>query len=323
MLALNPAFIVTGSCWGQIDSVLALLLVLMLLNAREGQWTIAIPIFALAVLAKPQAGLLVPLGVAALMKEAKLGEHRGKSIVLGLLGGAAVTLAIVLPFAWGENIATWLADKYAATLSGYPHATLSTGNLMFLLGGNWVDESTALLGGVTYGQLGMVLMVLSFAAGIAVYLLGQGRSRLFLASAMTMQLIFVLTTKMHERYILPALALLFFAFVETGDLRLLISAAAASAASAVNIGVVLAYDYLIAPNTWLGYVLGAVQLACAALTVYTAVRLTMGAPALTLPQRKESRHGGRTGGRSALRGGNAHARRASSRKGLSPASAPA
>lgn len=59
---------------------------------------------------------------------------------------------------------------------------------------------------------------------------------------MTMQLIFVLTTKMHERYILPALALLFFAFVETGDLRLLISAAAASAASAVNIGVVLAYD---------------------------------------------------------------------------------
>lgn len=159
---------------------------------------------------------------------------------------------------------------------------------MFLLGGNWVDESTALLGGVTYGQLGMVLMVLSFAAGIAVYLLGQGRSRLFLASAMTMQLIFVLTTKMHERYILPALALLFFAFVETGDLRLLISAAAASAASAVNIGVVLAYDYLIAPNTWLGYVLGAVQLACAALTVYTAVRLTMGAPALTLPQKRRT-----------------------------------
>ncbi len=288
MLALNPAFIVTGSCWGQIDSVLALLLVLMLLDARAGQWALAIPLFALAVLAKPQAGLLVPLGVAALMKEAKLGEHRGKSIGLGLLGGVVVTLAIVLPFAWGENIVTWLVDKYAATLSGYPHATLSTGNLMFLLGGNWVDESTALIGGVTYGQLGVALMIASFAAGIAVYWLGQGRSRLFLASAMTMQLLFALTTKMHERYILPALALLFFAFVETGDLRLLISAVAASAASAVNIGVVLAYDYLVAPNTWLGYVLGVVQLACAALTVYTAVRLTIGAPALALPQRRRA-----------------------------------
>ena len=287
MLALNPAFIVTGSCWGQIDSVLALLLVVILLYAREGQWGIAITVFALAVLTKPQAGLLAPLGLAALLKEKKLGEHCGKSVILGLLGGVAVTLAIVLPFAGGENIVTWLFDKYAATLSGYPHASLSTGNLMFLLGGNWVDESTAFLGGITYGQVGTVLMLLSFAAGIAVYWMGQGRSRLFLASAMTMQLLFVLTTKMHERYILPALALLFFAYIETGDVRLLISGVAASAASAVNIGVVLAYDYLVAPNMWLGYVLSVVQLVCAGLTVYTTVRLMMGAPALALPQRAE------------------------------------
>ena len=131
-------------------------------------------------------------------------------VLFGLLGGVAVTLAVVLPFAWGENIFTWLVDKYAATLSGYPHATLSTGNLMFLLGGNWVDESMALIGGITYGQIGLVLMVLSFAAGMAVYFMGKGRSHLFLAAALTMQLLFALTTKMHERYILPALALLFF-----------------------------------------------------------------------------------------------------------------
>ena len=286
LLALNPAFIVTSSCWGQIDSVLALLLVLMLLYAREGKWHIAIPIFALAVLAKPQAGLLAPLGVAALLKETRVGEKRGKSIGMGFLGGVAVTMAVVLPFAWGENIFTWLVDKYAATLSGYPHATLSTGNLMFLLGGNWVDESTALIGGMTYGQIGLMLMMLSFAAGMAVYFMGKDRSRLFLAAALTMQLLFALTTKMHERYILPALALLFFAFVETGDIRLLISAVLASAASAVNIGVVLAYDYLIAPNTWLGYVLGVVQLAAAGLTAFTAVRLSMGAQPTALPERK-------------------------------------
>ena len=235
LLALNPAFIVTSSCWGQIDSVLALLLVLMLLEAQAGKWHIAIPIFALAVLAKPQAGLLAPLGVAALLKETRLNEKRGKSVGFGLLGGVAVTLAVVLPFAWGENIFTWLVDKYAATLSGYPHATLSTGNLMFLLGGNWVDESTALIGGITYGQIGLVLMVLSFAAGMAVYFMGKGRSHLFLAAALTMQLLFALTTKMHERYILPALALLFFAYVETGDIRLLVSGVLASAASAVQV----------------------------------------------------------------------------------------
>ena len=73
---------------------------------------------------------------------------------------------------------------------------------MFLLGGNWVDESMALIGGITYGQIGLVLMVLSFAAGMAVYFMGKGRSHLFLAAALTMQLLFALTTKMHERYIL-------------------------------------------------------------------------------------------------------------------------
>ena len=82
------------------------------------------------------------------------------------------------------------------------------------------------------------------------------------------------------------LALLFFAYVETGDIRLLVSGVLASAASAVNIGVVLAYDYLIAPNTWLGYVLGAVQLAAAGLTAFTAVRLSLGARPLTLPGRR-------------------------------------
>ena len=74
--------------------------------------------------------------------------------------------------------------------------------------------------------------------------------------------------------------------METGVIRLLVSGVLASAASAVNIGVVLAYDYLIAPNTWLGYVLGAVQLAAAGLTAFTAVRLSLGAQPLTLPGRR-------------------------------------
>ncbi|MDO5376957.1 MAG: phospholipid carrier-dependent glycosyltransferase, partial [Clostridia bacterium] len=171
------------------------------------------------------------------------------------------------------------------TLSSYDHATLSTGNLMFLLGGNWKSNAEAVLGPVTYGQLGAALMALSFAAGIAVYLRGKGRSRLFLASAITMQLVFVLGTKMHERYILPALALLLLAYVETRDVRLLAASVLASMASAVNIAVVLAFDYLIAPNLWLGDLLGVVQLCAAALSVWAAAELSLGRAAKELPVR--------------------------------------
>lgn len=312
LLALNPAYVVTGSCWGQIDSVLALLLMLLLLAAREGKWQAAIPLFALAVLTKPQAGLLAPLGVAALARDAvgrgmdaAARRETRKRAALGLALGVLTTLVIVLPFSLKQDSPFWLVHKYVETLSSYDHATLSTGNLMFLLGGNWKSNAEAVLGPVTYGQLGAALMALSFAAGIAVYLRGKGRSRLMLASAVTMQLVFVLGTKMHERYILPALALLLLAYVETGDVRLLASCVIASMAAAVNIAVVLAFDYLIAPNLWLGYLLGVAQLCAAALSVWAAAQLSLGGAAWTLRAARPEGEGGSKGAPQNAEGGGA------------------
>lgn len=300
LMALNPAYIITGACWGQIDSVLAVLLVALLLLARRGKWQAAIPVFALAVLAKPQAGLLVPLGLAALARDLVKDKASRKPIALGLLGGVLVTAVIVLPFSANQSSPLWIVDKYVETLSSYAYATLSTGNLMFLLGGNWTPNDQAVLGPITYGQLGMALMVLSFAFGIIVYLRGTGRRRLMLAGAATMQLVFVLGSKMHERYILPALALLLLAFVETGDVRLLASAVLASAAAAVNIGAVLAFEHLIAPNLWLGYVIGALQLLAAGLTVWAAVCLSLGRAPMRQPARRarpvSDAHGEAAGG---------------------------
>lgn len=284
LIALNPAFIVTGSCWGQIDSVLCALLVLLLLYAQEGRWRVAIPVFALAVLAKPQAGLLAPLGVAALCKDVRQ-KRPVREILIGIGAALAVTLAVVLPFSVKQESPLWLVDVYVNTLSSYNFATLSTGNLMFLLGGNWVSADTVLAGPVTYGLLGTALMALSFLAGIAVYWRGEGRSRLFLSAALTMQLVFVLGSKMHERYILPTLALLLVAYVQTGDVRLLAGAVLSSAAAAVNIGVVLAFDYLIAPNLWLGYALGVVQLLGAGLTVWACADIVWRGHVIALPVR--------------------------------------
>ena len=286
LILLSPAFIIAGSCWGQIDSVLAVMLAVMLLFAREGKWQSAIPVFALSVLAKPQAGLLAPLGVAALARDVIKDKQARKPAGLGILFGLLVTAAIVLPFSVNQASPFWIVDKYIETLSSYDYATLSTGNLMFLLGGNWTANTKALAFGLTYGQIGMALMALSFAFGIFVYLRGEGRERLFLASAVTMQLVFVLGSKMHERYILPALALLLLAYIETDDKRLIASSVLATAASAVNIGAVLAFEHLIAPNLWLGYLIGAAQLAAAGLTVWAAISLSMGrAPMRLAPHR--------------------------------------
>ena len=287
LAAFNPAYVITGSCWGQIDSVLALLLIAVLLPACDGRWHLAIPAFAFAVLAKPQAGLLAPLGFAALGKDLFCGRREDRTMALrraliGLGAGGLLTLGMIWLFSGSQTSPFWLVDKYLETLSSYDYATLSTGNLMFLLGGNWVANTRPVLGPVTYGNIGTVLMIVSFAAGIAVYLRGEGRSRLFTAAALTLQLLFVFGVKMHERYILPALALMLFAWLETGDLRLLICGIAASAVSAVNIGVVLAYDYLVAPNLWLGYAISALQLAFAGANIWAAVSLSLGRAPLAL-----------------------------------------
>ena len=285
LIALNPAFVIAGACWGQIDAVLCVLLVSLLLLAREGKWHLAIPVFALAVLAKPQAGLLAPLGVFALVRDVMQNKPARKHAGIGLLLGLAVTAVIVLPFSPNQDSIFWIVDKYVETLSSYAYATLSTGNLMFLLGGNWTPNEQVLFGGVTYGLLGMVMMVVSFAFGIFVYLRGRGRKRLMLASGLTLQLIFVLGSKMHERYILPALVLLLLAYIETGDVRLLLSSLIASAASAVNIGAVLAFEHLVAPNLWLGYMIGVFQLIAAGLSVWAAVSLSMGREPMRLKPR--------------------------------------
>ena len=284
LTAFNPAFMIAGSCWGQIDAVLCVLLMIMLLSAQEGKWHVAIPVFALAVLAKPQAGLLAPLGVAALVKDVREKRPmRGMAIGLGL--GALVTLLVAAPFSVNQQSPFWLVSKYIETLSSYNYATLSTGNLMFLLGGNWKPGDTVLFGPVTYGALGMGLMLLSFAFSIALYMKGKGRRHLMLASALTLQMVFVLGSKMHERYILPAVALMLLAYAMNRDVRVMISALLVTAASALNIGAVLAFEHLIAPNMWLGYTISVMQLLALAVMLWAGVDIVWRDHVITLPAR--------------------------------------
>jgi len=287
LMAFNPAFVIAGSCWGQIDAVLTVMIMVFLLFARAGKWHLAIPVFAFAVLSKPQAGLLAPLGIAALCKELLDRENRAKaakSIAAGVGLGVFVTAAIVLPFSPKQDSALWLVDKYLETLGSYDYATLSTGNLMFLLGGNWTPNTAKTILGLTFGQLGMGLMALSFAAGIVLYLRAKGRARLMLCSAVTLQLLFCLGTKMHERYILPAIALLLLSYVEMRDVRLLLSSILTTAASALNVGAVLAFEHLIAPNLWLGRLIGVMQLLAAAITLWAAASDALGRAPMQLPQ---------------------------------------
>jgi len=140
--AFNPAVVVTGSAWGQADSLLALLLVITAVTAADKKWRAALPVFLLAILIKPQALLFVPIGLAWLAASVIFDDPKGrkaqvKQLWQGALIAVAVALVVIVPFQIRQDSFLWLISRYQDTLSSYNYAVLNTANLMYLLGGNW------------------------------------------------------------------------------------------------------------------------------------------------------------------------------------------
>lgn len=143
LLAFNPVLLINSAAWGQVDSVLALLLVLVALFAVAEKWQWVMPCFMLAVLAKPQALMLGFLGLTAIIIAWIRGSRTvRRSMLIGVGYAAAVALVIILPFTIGQKPG-WLIAKYTDTLSSYPYATVNTANLYYLFGYNWKSISTS------------------------------------------------------------------------------------------------------------------------------------------------------------------------------------
>ena len=145
--AFNPAVLVTGSAWGQVDSVLTLLLLIAAMQAMEKKWRVALPVYVLAVLVKPQALLFGPVALVWLIVMFIFDEKKGRKaqwtqLWQGILLAIITAIAVILPFQWKQDDPLWLVKLYQKTLSSYNYAVLNTANLAFLLKGNWSPLTT-------------------------------------------------------------------------------------------------------------------------------------------------------------------------------------
>ena len=141
-LAFNPATILNSAAWGQMDSVLCLLLLVVALQAVEGRWTIALPVYVVSVLVKPQALMLGPLGLAYIILTFVKSPQQRRSILTGCGYSLVVLIAGLLPFSLKQDW-NWIIRLYSGTLASYPYATVNTANFYYLLGGNWSSVSGA------------------------------------------------------------------------------------------------------------------------------------------------------------------------------------
>lgn len=142
LIVFNPVNILNSAAWGQMDSVLCLLLMCVALLAIEGKWILALPLYMLSVLIKPQALMLGPLGLTYIIKTLIKDKNSRKPMLIGTGIGIAMLAAGVIPFSIHQKW-DWLIQLYAKTLGSYPYATVNTANFHYLLGGNWVKVDTA------------------------------------------------------------------------------------------------------------------------------------------------------------------------------------
>jgi len=238
LYAFAPTLAFVSGGWGQIDSVLALLIAIVILLLQSNKRIVAGAVYGLAILMKPQALMFGPiLAVAFLIDIYDRREQWVRVLVetvLAVIAAFAVLFVLALPFQ-GEQRWDWLFYKYMDTAGSYKYVSIEAFNFGSLLGWNWKTDQMLILG-MPYRAFGMGMIVLSTLFSSALYVIGRKKNRgaLFLAAGLVVLLIFTFGHYMHERYMLPALLMILIAYLYYGDRRLLAVFGGLSATSLLN-----------------------------------------------------------------------------------------
>lgn len=215
LYVVNPGVWINSSAWGQFDSIPATMLLGVLYLFELKRPNLAALLFLIAVLTKPQSGLLVPVVLVLYFKDFRLNKKSMIRLATGLFSGIVLYLAIVLPFYIPTSKAGslpgfidpfyWLFDLYFRSIKDYPYATANAFNLWTLLGGQ-IQEDTLPFMGLNYFWWGNIFLL----AGLifAFYLLIRGGWHLYTFAYFSFLVqfsAFLFMTKMHERYLLPSI----------------------------------------------------------------------------------------------------------------------
>jgi len=228
LFAFNPAIIFISAYWGQVDSVaggLALGSLLLLLSAdrhsgRNATLLIvnAWLLLAFSVLMKPPAIVLAPLYLAYIFAtgDRALRLRRAVATAYGIV--AALVLAYLCAFAFhaGTNPLdqfAWLYGRYQYASGVYSYNSVNAFNLYVAAAGHfWQPDGISIpdwtLGGHVVGLPQYVWGIALFAGAVLLVVSRYVQRREPLAlveGAMILSLgYFVLSTRMHERYIFNA-----------------------------------------------------------------------------------------------------------------------
>jgi Gpi18-like mannosyltransferase len=243
----NPAVMYNSTYWGQTDSILIFIVLCGFFALETKKPTLGTVIYAIGVLTKPQLALFAPIVLFELFSKYK------KSVAIKAMCAGIITgLAVFAPFMAYSKEGIILPFKiYFGSLSSYTCIDLNAFNLYGIFNLNWVSDITPLLSlkflgasiNITMHTLSLYITILIMALALFLFTRAKIKS-VSLISFLYMQFIFMLTTRMHERYQIVVIAFLLLAFVFLKDKRLLLLYAVLSLIVFINQAALLSGFYV-------------------------------------------------------------------------------
>lgn len=225
-IIFNPGLFTVSAIWGQWDSFAAIILLGTIMLAMRGNTVIVWPLLTYLVLIKPQYAmfgllLLIYLIRLAVTTSYVPNERARKSLPrlikdlsIGIPLAIVTFIAICFPFGVGfpgQTTMQWtILERVSFAIDRYDDITLGAQNLWTLFGKGLGDsDGSMLIGGLDYSTAGRVLLVaFLLIAVVTTFLKAPADWALFCGCFMAAMSIYSLPTRVHERYMMPALVLI-------------------------------------------------------------------------------------------------------------------
>ena len=233
----NPAVILVSTVWGQNDSIATLAVVGAIYLLVTGRTEAAAAVGVVAMLIKFQYGFVIPIIAIVGLRRHLLGLPDGdgttwprdpRRIGLALLASAATLIVICLPFGLRlfdpNDPAHSLVARFIAASKAFPGVTQNAFNLWMnplfdvvihgasgATEGHVVDDTAVAfaIGGLalTWQWIGNLLFVAAVLVALSVLVRRSDGAAIVFVALVIAVAFFALPTRVHERYLYPALAL--------------------------------------------------------------------------------------------------------------------
>lgn len=194
----NPVVIFNSSVWGQIDSILTLLMLVTIMALKKSNLLVSSAFFGLALLVKPQALALTPLLAFFLINNFSL-----TNLFKLAVPGSLVIFILTFPFFPNQTLIN-LFQHVANTAAEYPYTSLNAYNFWGIIG-FWISDQT-IWNILSFQHWGYILFAIYWIT--MGYFYFKKKISLYALATLATLGFFFLPTKVHERYLYPAIIFL-------------------------------------------------------------------------------------------------------------------